>query len=119
AFFAFGALRMHPGQALLAALPYFVLDEVLLARLSPADLLPYSCGNVIVLGGGLIVAWTLDRTSRDSYRQRRIIEAQQKVIERERDRADNLLYNVLPAAIADRLKVDPARIAEHFEQVTV
>jgi adenylate cyclase len=119
AFFAFGALRMHPEQALLAALPYMVLDEVLVARLSPADLVPYSCANVVVLGGGLILAWTLDRVSRDSYRQRRIIDAQQRVIERERDRADSLLCNVLPAAIADRLKKDPARIAEHFDEVTV
>jgi class 3 adenylate cyclase/succinate dehydrogenase hydrophobic anchor subunit len=119
AFYAIGILRMHPEQALLAVLPYSVLDEILVARLSPADLVPYSCLTVVTLGGGLILAWTLDRTSRDSYRQRRIIEAQQKTIERERDRADNLLYNVLPAAIADRLKANPARIAEHFDEVTV
>jgi class 3 adenylate cyclase len=119
AFFAFGALRMHPEHALLAALPYMVLDEVLVARLSPADLAPYSCANVVVLGMGLILAWTLDRISRDSYRQRRIIEGQQRVIERERDRADQLLCNVLPATIADRLKKKPARIAEHFDEVTV
>jgi class 3 adenylate cyclase len=119
AFFAFGSLRMRPEQALFAVLPYLVLDEVLVARLSPASLVAYTTVNMVVLGGGLVLAWTLDRTSRDSYRQRRIIEAQQQVIERERDRADSLLYNVLPAAIADRLKKDPARIAEHFDQVTV
>jgi hypothetical protein len=116
-FFAFG-LRMRPGLALAAALPYLVLDEILVARMSPASLVAYSCVNTVVLGGGLIIAWTLDRTSRESFRQERIIEAQQKQIERERDRADSLLYNVLPAAIADRLKKDPARIAEHFDQVT-
>ena len=119
AFFAFGILRLHPGQALLAALPYFLLDEILLAASRPQDFVPYSCVTLIALGAGLIVAWTLDRTSRDSYRQRRIIEAQRKEIERERDRADDLLYNVLPAAIAERLKKDPARIAEHFQAVTV
>jgi class 3 adenylate cyclase len=119
AFFAFGALRMHPVQALLSVLPYYALTEIVLAVSRPADLVPYSCGTLITLGGGLIVAWTLDRTSRESYRQRRIIEEQQKTIERERDRADQVLYNVLPAAIADRLKQDPARIAEHFNEVTV
>jgi class 3 adenylate cyclase len=119
AFFAFGALRMHPGQALFSALPYFSLTEIMLAVSRPADLVPYSCATLVTVGGGLIVAWTLDRTSRESYRQRRIIEEQQKTIERERDRADDLLYNVLPAAIADRLKRDPARIAEHFDEVTV
>jgi class 3 adenylate cyclase len=119
AFFAFGALRMHPGQALLSVLPYYALTEIVLAVSRPADLVPYSCGTLITLGGGLIAAWTLDRTSRESYRQRRIIEEQQKTIERERDRADEVLYNVLPAAIADKLKLDPTRIAEHFHEVTV
>jgi class 3 adenylate cyclase len=119
AFFAFGILRLSPGQALLAALPYFILDEILVVEVRRADLIPYSCVALIALGVGLVLAWTLDRTSRHSYRQGRIIEAQQRLIERERDRADNLLCNVLPAAIADRLKKDPARIAEHFEQVTV
>jgi class 3 adenylate cyclase len=119
AFFAFGALRMHPEHALLAALPYFVLDEVLVARLSPAHLVPYSCANLVTLGGGIVLVWTLNRVSRDSYRKKRIIEAQQKTIERERERADALLYNVLPEAIAERLKLGPTRIAEHFGQVTV
>jgi class 3 adenylate cyclase len=119
AFFAFGALRMHPGHALLSALPYYLLTEIVLAVSRPADLVPYSCATLLTLGAGLIAARTLDRTSRESYRQRRIIEEQQRTIERERDRADEVLYNVLPAAIADRLKQDPARIAEHFTEVTV
>jgi len=116
---AFGILRMHPGVALLTVLPYFLLTEITLALRSPADFVPYSCAVAVTLGGGLIVAWTLDRTLRNSYRQQRIIETQQKTIERERDRADSLLSNVLPATIADRLKVEPARIAEHFDEVTV
>jgi class 3 adenylate cyclase len=119
AFFAFGALRLHPEHALLAALPYIALDEILVARSSPADLLPYTSAIVVVLGGGIVLAWTLDRVSRDSFCQGKIIEAQQRVIERERDRADDLLCNVLPEAIASRLKKDPARIAEHFDEVTV
>jgi class 3 adenylate cyclase len=119
AFFAFGVLRMRPEHGLAAALPYFVLDEILVARLSPHDLAPYSCLNAVTLAGGVLLAWTLDRVSRDSFRKQRIIEAQQKIIERERERADALLYNVLPEAIAKRLKVDPARIAEHFGAVTV
>jgi len=120
AFVAFGILRMHPGVALLSVLPYFLLTEITLVMRSPAtDFVPYSCAVAVTLGGGLIVAWTLDRTLRDSYRKQRIIETQQKTIERERDRADDLLYNVLPAPIAERLKRDPTRIAEHFDEVTV
>jgi class 3 adenylate cyclase len=120
AFVAFGILRMHPGVALLSVLPYFLLTEITLALYSPAtDFVPYSCAALVTLGSGLIVAWTLDRTLRESYRKQRVIESQQKTIERERDRADDLLYNVLPATIAERLKKDPARIAEHFNEVTV
>ncbi len=120
AFVAFGILRMHPRVALLSVLPYFLLTEITLGVHSPAtDFVPYSCAVLVTLGGGLIVAWTLDRTLRDSYRKQRVIEAQQKTIERERDRADDLLYNVLPATIAERLKQDPTRIAEHFDEVTV
>jgi class 3 adenylate cyclase len=118
-FIAFGVLRLRPGQSLVSALPYFSLTEIMLAKYQPADFVPYSAATFITLGFGLVLAWTLDRTTRDSYRKQRIIEAQQKTIERERERADNLLYNVLPAAIAERLKHDPARIAEHFDQVTV
>src|SRR5579859_458741 len=119
AFYAFTTLRLHLGQAVLAALPYFALDEVLTARLSPGDLAFYSCMLAVALGTGVIVAATMNRTLRSSYRQERIIEAQRTIIERERRRADELLYNVLPAAIAERLKRDPKRIAEHFDQVTV
>jgi len=119
AYFAFGALHMHPGQAFISVLPYFLLTEATLAFSRPADAVPYSCVVFVAVGGGVIVVRALERTSRESYRQRRIIQDQQKTIERERDRADNLLYNVLPAGIAERLKNNPARIAEHHEQVTV
>jgi class 3 adenylate cyclase len=118
-FFAFTTLRLHPGEAVAAALPYFVLDIVLTLRFSPANAAAYAAIVVIALATGLIVTWTLDRTFRQSYRQGRIIDAQQKEIEHERDRADRLLCNVLPAAIAERLKRNPARIAEHFDEVTV
>ena len=118
-FFAFTTLRLHPGEATLAALPYFVLDASLTVRFDRADTPLFGALTLITLGTGLVVSWTFNRTWRDSFRQSRIIEAKQAEIERERERADRLLYNVLPASIADRLKKDPTRIAEHFEQVTV
>jgi len=40
-------------------------------------------------------------------------------LEREVRRSDALLLNVLPAAIAERLKTRPGRIAERFDPVTV
>jgi class 3 adenylate cyclase len=52
-------------------------------------------------------------------RSRRRIFLQQRTIDEERAKSERLLRNVLPEAIADRLKKEPARIADHFDQVTV
>lgn len=40
-------------------------------------------------------------------------------IERYRQRADDLLLNILPGSIAERLKEDPSTIADGFKEVTV
>ncbi|HXV57971.1 MAG TPA: adenylate/guanylate cyclase domain-containing protein [Gaiellaceae bacterium] len=42
-----------------------------------------------------------------------------RALERERGRSERLLLNVLPAAVAERLKDDESRIADHAEEVTV
>ncbi|HTR54527.1 MAG TPA: serine/threonine-protein kinase [Kofleriaceae bacterium] len=91
-FLAFTVLRLHVGEALLAAVPYFAIDEILMMRSDQAhgDVVAYTCLNLIALTTGTIVAWTIGRTSRESYRQRRTIELQQHVIDRERERAAEL-----------------------------
>jgi adenylate cyclase len=40
-------------------------------------------------------------------------------LELEQERSERLLLNVLPQAIADRLKASPDAIAEHYDEVTV
>jgi guanylate cyclase len=40
-------------------------------------------------------------------------------LELEQARSDKLLLNILPAAIAERLKVNDMRIADHYDSVTV
>jgi class 3 adenylate cyclase len=42
-----------------------------------------------------------------------------RALERERGRSERLLLNVLPAAVAERLKDDGSRIADHADEVTV
>ena len=59
------------------------------------------------------------RISQSDERRRRRIFLQRRAIERERDRADALLANVLPQKIADRLKTDPSHIADGFAEVTI
>jgi len=41
------------------------------------------------------------------------------VSEAMRDASDNLLYNILPKHIAERLKQDPSNIADHYENTTI
>ena len=41
------------------------------------------------------------------------------VAEAKREASDNLLYNILPKHIAERLKEDPSNIADHFENTTI
>jgi hypothetical protein len=127
-FIAFAVLRLQLGEAILAALPFTVIDEVLLTRSqeSSGNVVAYTCLNVIALMTGAIVAWTMGRTSRESYRQARTIEAQQQVIQRERDRADALRERELERVneevrrqVAERsrelsetlAKLSPARVA--------
>src|SRR5262249_30541889 len=37
----------------------------------------------------------------------------------EQDKAENLLLNVLPRSIADRLKSEPQTIADHYDEATI
>lgn len=46
-------------------------------------------------------------------------KAREKDLEREREKSDRLLLNVLPEAIAERLKQGPAVIADSFPEATV
>ena len=46
-------------------------------------------------------------------------EQTEAALERERDRSEALLRNILPAPIAERLKTETRTIADGFETVTV
>ncbi len=47
------------------------------------------------------------------------LEAAYHALEREKERSENLLLNILPALIADRLKKEEKIIADHVEDATV
>jgi class 3 adenylate cyclase len=64
-----------------------------------------------VLGG--LAAFRLERFSRQLF-------LRERQLERERERSDSLLLNILPQAIVEQLKTSPdGRIAQAFDQVTV
>ncbi len=61
---------------------------------------------------GMLAGYTLERSVRTDFLQRRVIETQ-------RQEADKLLRNVLPEDIARRLKADAGAIADYVPDVTV
>ena len=52
-------------------------------------------------------------------RSRRRLFLQKRTIDEERAKSDRLLYNMLPAPIAERLKLQSGAIADSFDSVTV
>ena len=64
----------------------------------------------MLIGG--FACWNLERYARDGFLAR-------LGLERERERCERLLLNVLPAPIAERLKTDPAPIADRFPEASV
>lgn len=66
--------------------------------------------SAVVLG--MAAAYLLERYVRSDYLHVHMLEAEQK-------RSESLLLNILPRAIATRLKLKPGTIAESFPEVTI
>jgi class 3 adenylate cyclase len=76
--------------------------------------------TLVSLGGmGALVAYRLERQARQSFLQRRLIDEQVVLLAAEKARAEELLLNVLPASIAERLKRGQRPIADGFPRVSV
>ena len=61
---------------------------------------------------GMIAGYQIDQSARREFIAMRLAG-------QERDRSERLLLNILPAAIAERLKTAPGAIADHSAEVTV
>lgn len=68
---------------------------------------------------GTVLAWLNERQQREAFLARKTIREQSEEIARERARSDDLLRNVLPDAVAARLKNGETSIADGYEQATV
>ncbi len=98
---AFGVARVLYGEASVGA------------RIFDATLV-YTTAGVSAL-----TAYLLEKTSREVFRQRRVIEAQQQELAREKEKTDRLLHSILPASIVARLKDDQTSVADAFDEATV
>jgi class 3 adenylate cyclase len=102
----------------LTVVMYMVLDR-LIAHISLEISLSISC-TLLSLGGlGALIAYRLEQQARQSFLQRRLIDEQVQQLASEKARAEELLLNVLPAAIAERLKRGQRPIADGFPRVSV
>ena len=77
-------------------------------------------------GLGTVAGYELERYRRRLFLQQRSLELQQRQLSeeheklaQERAKSEALLRNILPTAIAERLKSDPSHIADSFGEVTI
>jgi class 3 adenylate cyclase len=105
--YTLGTLLMY------AMLDHFIAHAPLTISLSISS-------TLMALGGiGALIAYRLEREARQSFLQRRLIDEQVQALATEKARAEELLLNVLPAAIAERLKRGQRPIADGFPRVSV
>jgi class 3 adenylate cyclase len=67
-------------------------------------------GTCLLLGA--FAGWHIERSARLQFLAR-------KGLEEERERSERLLLNILPQSIAERLKTDPAPIADRFPEASI
>jgi class 3 adenylate cyclase len=99
--------------AVLAAIgPAVAAFLVMVARVYPESLLTSSVWLGVATATAGVASYLFE-----SLRRRNWLAA--RALTHERERSEELLRNVLPEAIAQRLKREPGRIAEHFPTATV
>jgi class 3 adenylate cyclase len=74
---------------------------------------------IIALTGNLLALRILERTRRGLFHRDLVIREQADELEREKEKSDRLLRNVLPASISARLREGEARVADAYPSVTV
>jgi class 3 adenylate cyclase len=108
-------------QLVYAALTVLLYDALALALGHPSSIVLVSINMAIVSMGfiGVLVARQMERQAREVFLQRRTIASQMKALDAEKQKSEALLLNVLPAAIAERLKIENRPIADGFQDVSV
>ena len=114
-FGTYGLLRLRIWPGVLAGalcIGAYIIVMQSSGMLGRADLARHFFWTSMCAMWGLLVCYQLEMARRREF-------AAHEEVEHERARAEGLLLNILPAAIAARLKASRERIAEHAEDVTV
>ena len=80
--------------------------------LEGADLLRHASVLLVTNLCGMVTTYQIDQSARREFIAMRLVG-------QERERSERLLLNILPAAIAERLKTSAESIADHSAEVTV
>jgi class 3 adenylate cyclase len=112
--------------SVLAQLSYTLLTLLMFAVLDrsfahcPPQVSLSVASTLLSLGGlGALIAYRQEQQARQGFLQRRLIDRQVVALAAEKARAEELLLNVLPASIAERLKSGQRPIADGFPRVSV
>jgi class 3 adenylate cyclase len=110
-----------PYEIAFAVITALLYDGLALTIGHPSAVASISINMAIVSMGllGALVARQLEAQAREVFLQRRTIRDQLAALDGEKRRSDALLLNVLPAAIAERLKAEDRPIADGFKEVSV
>jgi class 3 adenylate cyclase len=119
AIFAFVVIRLRFVFALFAAGTYLVgYTVVVLTRPNGGTALDIFLVSTAILAG-LGATYLLERGAREVFAQRRLIEEQAAQLAEAHATSERLLLNILPEAVAERLKRGESTIADAYEDATV
>ena len=112
--------------SVVAQLSYTLLTLLMFALLDrsfahcPPQVSLSVASTLLSLGGlGALIAYRQEQQARQGFLQRRLIDRQVVALAAEKARAEELLLNVLPSSIAERLKSGQRPIADGFPRVSV
>ncbi|TGK31148.1 guanylate cyclase [Leptospira gomenensis] len=122
AYYAFLVLRIRTLPAFLCTSSYLAAYQFLLLNdplLGSQEKMIYSFLIWFSEFFAVIAGYTLELTTRKLFLQAKTIEEQTKDLEREKEKSDLLLRNILPDVIADRLKNESSQISEYFSECSI
>lgn len=122
AYYAFLVLRIRTFPAFLVTSSYLAAYQFNLFRdgnLTSQEKTVYSFLIWFSEFFAVIAGYTLELTTRKLFLQAKTIETQTKDLENEKEKSDLLLRNILPDAIANRLKNENSQISEYFSECSI
>jgi adenylate cyclase len=121
-FVGFYILRLRMIHSFIASLVFMTIFQgylIFISELNLAQIMFLSYVTWTMEGFACFGGYVQESTNRRLYIQQITIKKQQEKIQLEHERAENLLLNILPSSIAERLKFGETVIADKFENISV